>query len=82
MPLITSEYHSDLIVETSAFGNYLFDIVQKASMKNIYIDSIKTKINDDKNIYEITIKVKNKDELEGFIKDLYNFSYIRNVIIK
>ena len=74
-------YHSDLVVETS-YGNYIFDIVQKASIKNIFVDSIKTKSLDDKNIYEITVKVKNKDELDSFIKDLYNFSFVRNVNIK
>ena len=74
-------FHSDLIVETS-YGNYIFDIVQKANIKNIYVDSIKTKNYDDKVIYELTIKVKNKTELDSFIKDLYNFSFVRNVIIK
>ena len=74
-------FHSDLIVET-AYGNYIFDIVQKASIKNIYVDSIKTKNYDDKVIYELTVKVKNKEELDGFIKDLYNFSFVRNVVIK
>ena len=74
-------FHSDLIVET-AFGNYIFDIVQKASIKNIYVDSIKTKNYDNKVVYELTVKVKNKEELDGFIKDLYNFSFVRNVVIK
>ena len=78
---IEDEYHSDLIVETSA-GNYIFDIVQKASIKNIFVDAIKTKNYDSKNIYELTVKVKNKEELDGFIRDLYNFSFIRNVVIK
>ena len=74
-------FHSDLMVETS-YGNYIFDIVQKASIKNIYVDSIKTKNYDDKTVYDLTVKVKNKDELDGFIKDLYNFSFVRNVIIR
>ena len=55
---------------------------QKASIKNIYVDSIKTKNYEDKVVYELTVKVKNKEELDGFIKDLYNFSFVRNVVIR
>lgn len=75
-------YYSDLLIEVNASGNYLLDIVQKASMKNIFIESIKTNELSSKTIYELTIKIKNNIELSSFINELYHFSYIAKVEIK
>ncbi|MBE6161316.1 MAG: bifunctional (p)ppGpp synthetase/guanosine-3',5'-bis(diphosphate) 3'-pyrophosphohydrolase [Firmicutes bacterium] len=79
---IVDVYHSDLIVETPIGGNYLVDIVNKASIKNIYIDSINTKNYNDKTIYELTVKVKNKEELNAFVTDINNLTFVRKVTIK
>jgi GTP pyrophosphokinase len=75
-------YYSDISIEVISGGNYLLDIVQKASIKNVYVESIKTHEYYDKTIYEITVKIKNNIELADFINDLYNFSFIKNVEIK
>lgn len=75
-------YYSDLMIEVIVGGNYLLDIVQKASIKGVFVESLKTKECDDKIIYEVTVKVKNNLELNSFINDLYNFSFVKKVAIK
>lgn len=75
-------YYSDLMIEVIVGGNYLLDIVQKASIKGVFVESLKTKECDDKIIYEVTVKVKNNLELNNFINDLYNFSFVKKVAIK
>ena len=76
---VIDTYHTDLIIETLPQKNYLLDILQKASVKNVYIDAVKSKNYDNQNIYELTIKVQNKDEVDSFITDLNNFSFVKNV---
>lgn len=75
-------YYSDLNVDVVLGGNYILDIVQKASIKNVYVEAIKTKTYFDKITYELTVKIKNTEELNNFIKDLYNFSFVKKVEIK
>ena len=75
-------YYSDINVDVILGGNYLLDIVQKASIKNVYIEAIKTKNYSDRVTFELTVKIKNTEELDNFIKDLYNFSFIKKVEIK
>lgn len=75
-------YYSDINIEVILGGNYILDIVQKASIKNVFVEAIKTKNCSDKVIYELTVKIKNTDELNSFIKDLYNFSFVKKVEIK
>ena len=75
-------YYSDLAIEVAIGGNYLLDIVQKASIKNVYVESIKTKEYTDKIVYDLTVKIKNNIELNNFINDLYNFSFVKKVVIR
>ena len=61
-----NSYISKLRVYTNDTNNNLIDIVTKASLKNIIITSI-NEFNKDKNIgYNITFKVKNKNDLDDF----------------
>lgn len=75
-------YYSDIEIEVIPGGNYLLDIVQKASIKNIFVESIKTHQSNSKCYYDVTVKVRNSDELKSLITDLYNFSFIKKVEIK
>ncbi len=75
-------YYSDLIVEVILGGNYLLDIVQKASIKNVFVESIKTHEYDSKVSYELTVKIKNAEELNSFIVDLNNFSFVKYAGVK
>ncbi len=74
-------YLSKLKIYTTDLNNKLVEIVNKASLKNITLTSI-TEFNKD-NIrgYNITIKVKNKDDLENFKDSLKNLSSVIKVEI-
>ena len=70
-------YETSILIESSQ--NNLLDIISKATTKNINIKNIKTKTNDYKIFYEISLKIKNKDELEDFINALYSLKTINKV---
>ncbi len=72
-------YETSIIIETISAKNNLLDIISKATTKNISIYNIKTKIVDLNTIYEMTVKVKSKDELDDFINSLSSLKNIRKV---
>ena len=74
-----SNYYTDLFIETFNDKNYLTDIIAAFTKRNIYIDTFKTKEFTDSYLYEVTIKVKNKDELDKIILDLEMLSFVVNV---
>lgn len=75
-------YYATLYITTIPGKNYLFDIIGEATSKNIYINEVKTEENNSAFSYRITIKVKNKEELENFISALEQAKYIKEVIRK
>ena len=70
-----NSYLTDLYITTEANKNYLPDIIATLTKKNIYLDSLKTKEYENNYSYEMTIKVKNKEELDKVILDLENLSF-------
>ena len=72
-------YYTGISVSVVPGKNYLLDIISKATAKNIYIGSVRTKEQDEKTIYEITVKVKNKEELENFMASLESLSFVVNI---
>lgn len=74
-----STYLADLIIETDHTKNYLTDIIAVFTKRNIYVDAFKTKDYDNKYVYEITLKVKEKGEIEKIIFDLEMNSYVISV---
>jgi len=74
-----SIYFTDLFVETLNDKNYINDIIATFTKRDIHIDSLKTKNYPNSNLYEITVKVQNKDELNKIIRDLEILSYVTNV---
>lgn len=72
-------YLADLIIETDKAKNYLTDIIAVFTKRNIYVDSFKTKDYDNSYVYEVTLKVKEKEEIEKVILDLEMNSYIKSV---
>lgn len=74
-----STYLADLIIETDHTKNYLTDIIAVFTKRNIYVDAFKTKDYDNKYVYEITLKVKEKEEIEKIIFDLEMNSYVISV---
>lgn len=70
-----------LRVMTDTTNNHILDIVTKASTRGITISSI-NEINDKYGLaYEITVKVKNKDDLLLLVDDLRILPFVKEVII-
>lgn len=74
-----STYLTDLYIETLNDKNYLTDIIATFTKRNLYIDTFKTKEYIDSYVYEITLKVKNKEEMDKIILDLEMLPYVVNV---
>ena len=72
-------YPTSIFVETITGKNYIMDILTKATMQNILIDSFKSYENNSSTIYEIIIKIKNKEELDKFIISLEMLDFIKQV---
>ena len=84
--LIDVDWNSDklfiarLRVMTDTTNNHILDIVTKASTRGITISSI-NEINDKYGLaYEITVKVKNKDDLLLLVDDLRILPFVKEVI--
>ena len=75
-------YRTDLIIEVDNIGNYLLDIVSTGSYLKVYVDAVETHQEDDKTIYEITVKVNNYEELNNFIKEIRKLPFVINVTKK
>ena len=69
-------YYTGVRVETDIQKNYLLDIISKATAKNLYIDSFKTRNDQTKTYYDIIVKVKNKEQLDDFITSLYSYKFV------
>ncbi|MCM1053539.1 MAG: RelA/SpoT family protein [Ruminococcus sp.] len=74
-----STYLSTIFVETENTKNYLTDIAALMSQNNIYINEFKTKEFNNSYEYEITVKIKNKEELDKLILILENTSFVIKV---
>jgi len=72
-------YPTDIFVETITGKNYVVDILTKATMLNIIIDSFKTYENNNTTTYELTIKIKGKEELDKFITSLEMLDFVKRV---
>ena len=72
------KYFTDLIIHTNTSDN-LLDIITKASLNSITIDSISTINKSEYKIYSLTIVVENTEKLYKFINDLNNLSFTLKV---
>jgi len=65
-------YYSNLIITTTSSANPIVDIVTKATIRNIQVESFKTIKRNNNLSYQLVIKVKNNEDLNNFIADLIN----------
>ncbi len=72
-------YLTDLKIETLPSKNALLEIITKASLRNVYVEAIKNNDFEDYTLFEITVKIKNKDDLDNFINDLEILPFIKKV---
>lgn len=75
---LTKKYFTDLIIHTNTSDN-LLDIITKASLNNITIDSISTINKGEYKSYSLTVAVENTDKLNKFIIDLTNLPFTLKV---
>lgn len=74
------KFNTKLLIKTNSNKNNILEIITKASLKNVSINSIKEFESEYAVDYEILIKVKNKNELNSYVDDLHNLSYVTEVI--
>lgn len=71
---MTKKYFTDIIIHTNSSDN-LLDIITKASLNNITIDSIATINKSEYKVYSLTVLVENVERLNKFITDLNNLYF-------
>ena len=72
------KYFTDLIIHTNTSDN-LLDIITKASLNNIIIDSISTINKSEYKVYSLTVLVENTEKLNKFMDSLANLSFTLSV---
>ena len=77
-PEISKKYFTDIIIHTNTSDN-LLDILTKASLNNITIDSVSTINKSEYKAYKLTILVENTEKLNKFMIDLTNLPFTLNV---
>lgn len=76
----TNLFDVRIVVKTNSLVNHILEIVTKASLKGVSINSIK-EFNTDISIdYEIILKVKNNNNLNEFIDELKALDFVMEVI--
>ena len=77
---INNKYLATIMIYSKPYDKALLEIMQKATVSNISIDSMRTINKIDDILYELDIWVNNLEHLNNFIRDLNNLSYIDNVV--
>ena len=72
------KYFTDILIHTNTVDN-LLDIITKASLNGITIDSIYTVNKSEYKVYSLTVLVENTDKLNKFMIDLENLPFTLNV---
>ena len=75
---LTKKYFTDLLIHTNTSDN-LLDIITKASLNSITIDSISTVNKSEYKVYSLTVLVENTEKLNKFIVDLTNLPFTLKV---
>lgn len=73
------EYISRVTVITNGIDNKLFDIVTKATIRNINITNVSEYNQNEKINYNLLLKVHSKDDLDLFVSDLLSIPYITDI---
>ncbi len=73
------KYPSTLLIRTQKVDNMLLDIISKTSNDNILVQSVNTFMHHDDVTYDLTILVKNKDDLDKFVREIESISQVYEV---
>ncbi len=74
------KFVSSVFIHCKDYDKSLLEIMQKASLSGIGIDSVHTNRKMDEIVYEVDLLVRNLEHLNNFIRDLENMSYIEKVV--
>ncbi len=73
-------FYSRFRIISNTLNNHILDIVTKASTRNIIISSI-NEINDKESVcYDVTVKVRNKEELGLLIEDIRILGFVKEIV--
>ena len=72
-------YISKITIYTNGIENNILDIVTKATLRAININSINEINKNDKVCYDLILKVKNKADLDNFIEDLRTLKFVTSI---
>lgn len=72
-------YISKLTIFTNGTNNNVLDIVSSSTSIGIYISSVNEVNKNDLVYYDLIVKVKNKNDLDKFIDNLYNLKFVTKV---
>ena len=74
-----TKYIASILVTINKYDKAMIEIMQKANVSNIAIDSIKTLSRTDTVIYEIDLRVNSLERLNNYMRDLNSLKYVINV---
>jgi GTP pyrophosphokinase len=74
-----TKYITKLSILTNGIDNSILDIVTKATIRNVSITGVNEVNKNNNTYYDVLVKVQNKDNLDLFISDLENLSFVISV---
>ena len=74
-----NEYLTDIYIECLNDKNYIADLINNATSKNINVISLHSSETNNIALYTLTIKVKNVTVLNDFLNSLYNMRFVKKV---
>lgn len=78
---VKNKYMTSIVVNLKEKNEKaLVDIMQKASVADINIDSMRTVYKTDGVVYELNVWVKGLTHLNNFIRDINNLSYVEEIV--
>jgi len=72
-------FNTKLVIETNSNRNNILEIVTKASLTNITVQSIRELSNDQGEDYEVYLHVKTRNDLNNYISELKGLNYVTEV---
>ncbi len=80
-PHSSNYYYTNIYVKTNKETNILAEIITEIGKKDVYVKSCNTLENDKDLIYELNIKVRNKEDLDNVYKALEKMPKVREVTL-
>ena len=76
---LNNYYYSDIEVEIDNGKNHLLETISLIAANNINVEAINSHPNDLSTIYNITLKISSKEDLESLIRKMSAKPYIKKI---